>query len=87
MLAGITDRRAAIIHANETNAGSCSCYRIHLTAKDEYGEIGRSETLKDMTENFPTWLSDDMKEYADKQGKVTTLSPYFEDYFKKKGWF
>lgn len=70
MLAGITDRRAAIIHANETNAGSCSCYRIHLTAKDEYGEIGRSETLKDMTENFPTWLSDDMKKYADKEKEL-----------------
>lgn len=28
-----------------------------------------------------------MKEYSEKQGKVTTLSPYFEEYFKKKGWF
>lgn len=67
MLAGALDCRALIINPNETNAGSCSCYRIHLMAKAENGEIRRSETLADLTTNFPTWLGDGMKSYADRE--------------------
>lgn len=70
MLAGVLDSRALIINPNETNAGSCSCYRIHLRAKAENGEIRRSETLADMTKNFPTWLGNGMKQYADREEKL-----------------
>ena len=31
-LAGALDERAVIVNPNETNAGSCSCYRIHMAA-------------------------------------------------------
>ncbi|MBQ0105262.1 MAG: hypothetical protein KBT47_04405, partial [Armatimonadetes bacterium] len=48
MLAGVLDERAKIVNPNETNAGSCSCYRIHSEGIMEDGNIFRSETLADL---------------------------------------
>ena len=65
MLAGVLDKRAAIVAPNETNAGSCSWYRIHMKAIDENGAEKRSETLKDLWHNFGYWLGEGMEAYTE----------------------
>jgi hypothetical protein len=65
MLAGVLDKRAAIVAPNETNAGSCSCYRIHMKAITENGDEKRSETLKDLWHNFGYWLGEGMEAYTE----------------------
>ena len=70
MLAGVLDERAAIVCPNETNCGSCGCYRIHMSAETENGELRRSETLADMSKNYPEWLGPQMKDYAEKEGDL-----------------
>ncbi len=67
MLAGVLDERAAIVNPNETNAGSCSCYRIHMTALNEKGEDKKSETLADILSRFDFWFGEGMAEYADRE--------------------
>ena len=64
MLAGVLDERAKIVNPNETNAGSCSCYRIHMTAIKENGTEFRSERLADLWKNFGFWLGPEMEKYA-----------------------
>ena len=71
MLAGILDERATIVAPNETNAGSCSCYRTHLFG--EYnGNAGRSETLADMCKEngISFWLGEGMLEYANRENEL-----------------
>ena len=70
MLAGVLDERAAIVCPNETNCGSCGCYRTHTVALNEDGNEGRSERLSDMVKNFPEWLGPHMKDYADDEGSL-----------------
>ena len=70
MLAGVLDPRVTVINPNETNAGSCSCYRIHMRAIQEDGEEGRSETLKDILSVFPFWFGEGMAEYADREAEL-----------------
>ena len=62
-LAGILDERAAIVNPNATCAGACGCYRLHVKAITEDGDELPSETLDDMTINFPFWLGPKMAEY------------------------
>ena len=70
MLAGVLDERATIVAPNETNAGSCGCYRIHMRAIRENGLEGRSETLKDLCTAFPFWLGPKMAEYAEREQEL-----------------
>ncbi len=65
MLAGILDERIKIVNPNETNAGSCSCYRIHMKAINEDGVEKKSETLADILRSFPFWFGKDMAKYAE----------------------
>ena len=70
MLAGILDERAKIVNPNETNAGSCSCYRIHMTAINEEGVEKRSETLAALLSKFDFWMGKDMQKYAECEEKL-----------------
>ncbi len=70
MLAGVLDERATIVAPNETNAGSCGCYRIHMRAIQENGLEGRSETLKDLCTAFPFWLGPEMAAYQDREQEL-----------------
>lgn len=70
MLAGVLDERAAIVCPNESNAGSCSCYRIHMAALQENGNEQRSETLADISKNFPYWFGPDLAQYAEKEAQL-----------------
>ena len=71
MLAGILDTRARVINPNETCAGSCSCYRIHMTGVSEDGQkTQRSETLSDLCRRFDYWMGPDLKTYADREAEL-----------------
>ena len=70
MLAGVLDERAAIVNPNDTNAGSCSCYRIHMTALNEKGEDKKSETLADIIARFGFWFGEGMAEYTECEEKL-----------------
>ena len=70
MLAGVMDERAAIVAPNETNAGSCSCYRIHMTASYEGGPEMPSETLDNILTNFPHWFGPGMHAYRGCEEKL-----------------
>lgn len=70
MLAGVLDERAKIVNPNETNAGSCSCYRIHSKIICEDGEERRSERLSDLWNNFGYWIGEGMGEYADRENEL-----------------
>ena len=70
MLAGILDKRARIVAPNETNAGSCSCYRIHMKAIKEDGKEFRSETLADIHKNFPFWFGPNLGDYAGREAEL-----------------
>ena len=70
MLAGVLDTRAAIVCPNDTNAGSCSCYRIHMSGLNEKGVDKRSETLADLWRNFGYWIGEGMGEYTERENEL-----------------
>ena len=70
MLAGVLDERAAIVCPNETNAGSCGCYRIHMSAINEKGKEKKSETLADLWRVFSFWLGEGMGEYTERENEL-----------------
>ena len=70
MLAGVLDSRAKIVNPNETNAGSCSCYRIHMSGITEDGTEARSELLSDLWKNFGFWLGPGIGEFADREAEL-----------------
>ncbi len=78
MLAGVLDDRAHIVNPNETNCGSCACYRIHMTQINEDGQERRSETLKDLGTNFPFWIGSGMQEYKEREAEL----PFDAHYLK-----
>lgn len=70
MLAGMLDTRAKVVNPNETNAGSCSCYRIHMKAINENGVEKKSEALADILSKFDFWFGQDMAKYAECEEKL-----------------
>ena len=79
MLAGVLDTRARIINPNETCAGACSCYRIHMTGVSEDGtKTQRSETLADLCRRFNFWMGPDLHEYGNREAELP-----FDEHFLK----
>lgn len=78
MLAGVLDERADIVCPNETNQGSCSCYRNYLSIICEDGEERRSERLSDILTNYPFWFGPEMMKYKDCPEKLP-----FDSHFLK----
>jgi hypothetical protein len=79
MLAGVLDRRATIVNPNETCAGGCSCYRLHIKATYEGADkIRRSEPLKDIFRAFPFWFGAGMEEYIDREQDLPFDSHYLK---------
>lgn len=66
-LAGALDERAAIVNPNETCAGACGCYRIHIKGVYENEPERRSETLRDLWNVFSFWMGPGMEEYRDRE--------------------
>lgn len=69
-LAGAVDERAAIVNPNDSCAGACSCYRIHIDGIQEGGGTHRSETLKDVVDRFPYWFGPDLGQYKDREEEL-----------------
>ena len=78
MLAGVLDTRAAIVNPNETCAGGCACYRIHMTSKNLAGEAKASETLANLLDKFDFWMGEGMQEYAERENELP-----FDSHFLK----
>ena len=77
-LAGAVDTRAAIVNPNETCAGACSCYRIHIEGYCDGIPPFRSETLADLWRNFPFWMGPDLGDYANREAEL----PFDAHYLK-----
>ncbi len=69
-LAGVLDTRAAVVNPNETCAGSCGCYRIHMDGYCDGYEHIRAERLSDLWNNFSFWMGPDLGEYADREADL-----------------
>ncbi|MBQ7700675.1 MAG: hypothetical protein IJT49_10100 [Clostridia bacterium] len=71
-LAGAIDKRARIVNPNETCAGACGCYRVHMRGEEEPGGIAesRSETLDDLMRSFGFWMGEGMEEYRKCEEKL-----------------
>ena len=65
LLAGILDERASIVNPNETCAGGCGCYRLHMSVYAENVPADRSERLKDLMNNYGFWMGHGMRDYVD----------------------
>ena len=70
MLAGVLDERAKIVNPNNSNACSCSCYRIHSEIVHEDGNKERNETLKDLWDAVGYWIGSEMGNYADREADL-----------------
>ncbi|MBE6585590.1 MAG: hypothetical protein E7645_03585 [Ruminococcaceae bacterium] len=69
-LAGAVDQRAAVVNPNETCAGACGCYRIHMEGYCDGIPPFRSETLRDLWNNFSFWMGPEMEQYADHEAEL-----------------
>ena len=71
LLAGAVDERFAFVNPNNSGAGGCGCYRFH-TESDTPGGGGemRSETLRDLLNNFDFWFGREMQKYADDEASL-----------------
>ena len=70
MLAGVLDERAKIVNPNQSNCGSCSCYRIHFEGEGEDGFKEPGETLKDLWNAVHFWVGEDMGKYVDNEADL-----------------
>ena len=61
LLAGATDDRIALTAPNNSGTGGAAPYRFQ---SDE------GEPLRDITKNFPTWLTPRLKEYAGREDEL-----------------
>ncbi len=66
-LAGAVDTRAAVVNPNETCAGACGCYRIHMEGYCDGIPPFRSETLADLLGPFGFWMGRSMTDYATRE--------------------
>jgi hypothetical protein len=69
-LAGAVDTRAAVVNPNETCAGACGCYRIHIEGYCDGIPPFRSETLRDLWNNFSFWMGPELGDYADREADL-----------------
>ena len=78
LLAGVLDKRAAIVNTNESGAGGAGCYRLDMEALDEGGNLCRNEQLADLLRNFPFWFNPDMAAYVGREEELP-----FDEHFLK----
>lgn len=69
-LAGVLDERAAIVNPNASCSGGYGSYRIHIEATKEDGSVAKSEPLKNIHINFPSWLGKEMREYIGREDEL-----------------
>lgn len=71
MLAGVLDERAKIVNPNDSNGGSCGCYRVHCGGIREDGIEQKNETLDYMLEHhIGFWFGEEMEKYRKCEEKL-----------------
>ena len=78
LLAGVLDRRAAIVNPNESGAGGAGCYRLNMEAYNEGGNLCQNEKLADLLRNFPFWFNPEMAAYVGREEELP-----FDEHFLK----
>ncbi len=79
MLAGVLDERCTIVNPNDTNQGSCSCYRIYMRADIHDNGINHgSETLKHCIDKYGFWFGKGMADYVGREEEL----PFDAHYLK-----
>ena len=78
LLAGVLDKRARIVVPNDSGAGGCGCYRVHMKAINENGEEKREEPLSVIYKVFPYWFGTKMEQYIDREEELP-----FDEHFLK----
>ena len=69
-LAGALDTRARVVNPNETCAGACGCYRIHMSGRYDGGPERNSETLDDLWRRFAFWMGPGMGDFAAREADL-----------------
>lgn len=69
-LAGVLDERAFLVNPNETCAGACGCYRVHMKGSYLGEDPKPSETLANLLSNFDYWMGPDLPEYAEREADL-----------------
>ena len=70
MLAGALDTRATIVNPNESGAGGCGCYRVHMRGCADGLSEARSERLADLWHNFSFWIGEGMEQYIENEAAL-----------------
>lgn len=78
LLAGALDQRAAIVNPNDSGAGGCGCYRVHMKAINEAGQEERNEQLDDLVRQFAYWFSPELADYSGREEDL----PFDQHYLK-----
>ena len=78
ILAGVWDKRAAIVNPNETCAGGCSCYRLSIKAIREDGAEKPSEPISNILKQFPSWMGRGLADYIGKENELPFDSHYLK---------
>lgn len=78
LLAGVLDKRAAIVNTNESGAGGAGCYRLDMEALDEEGNLRKNEQLADLLRSFPFWFNPEMAPYVGREEELP-----FDEHFLK----
>lgn len=78
LLAGVLDRRAAIVNTNGSGAGGAGCYRLNMEAYNEDGNLCGNETLADLLRVFPFWFNPQMAAYVGREDELP-----FDEHFLK----
>ena len=79
LLAGVLDQRAAVVNPNDSGAGGSGCYRIHMSAIQENGNVQRNERLSDLVdERFPFWFGPELRAYSGREADLP-----FDEHFLK----
>ena len=77
LVAGIADERPIIVNPNCSGAGGCGCWRYRIDYADG-DSINNNQTLAELLEIFPFWMSRKMIEYVDRETDI----PFDQHYLK-----
>lgn len=64
LLAGATDPRFALVHANNSGAGGTGCWRYQMRRDNAENPYDRSEVLGDLIRHIPYWFGPKLPDYV-----------------------
>lgn len=71
LLAGATDERIAVVHANNSGAGGTGSWRYQMKSTDPNASPhDRSEVLSDLIRNLPFWFGPELPAYVGREEEL-----------------